>query len=152
MDNKYVIYILNCFFYNRYNSTTGIFTVPPGGDGYYYFSVYLIISSAEFAYFDIEINGNLLCTAFGDQGDTPLDPGSATCNAAVYAREGNAVFLLTTHFYYRLQQNLREGNVFTSACQEFSPKGVCIPAFLWADNSPGQTPAWVDTPQRQTPP
>ena len=26
----------------RYNSTTGTFTVPPGGDGFYYFSVYCL--------------------------------------------------------------------------------------------------------------
>ena len=78
--------------------------MPPSGDGYYYFSIYLIISSAEFAYFDIKINGDLLCTAFGDQGDTPLDVGSTACNAATYATEGTAVLLLTTDFYYRLQQ------------------------------------------------
>ena len=70
--------------------------MPPGGDGHYYFSVYIIISSAEFGYFDIEINGDLLCTAFGDQGDMPLDDGSEACNAATYATQGTAVFLLTT--------------------------------------------------------
>ena len=115
-------------FHNRYNSTTGIFTVPPGREGFYYLSVYLIISSAEFGYFDIVINGDLLCTAFGDQGDTPLDVGSAACNAATYATEGTAVFLLTTNYYYCPQQSLREGNVFISVCQEFCPWGGVYPS------------------------
>ena len=33
---------LPILFISRYDSTTGVFTVPPGGDGVYYFSTYLI--------------------------------------------------------------------------------------------------------------
>ena len=34
--------ITSLFIVYRYNSTTGTFTVPPGGDGFYYFSVYCL--------------------------------------------------------------------------------------------------------------
>ena len=30
-------------FISSYNSTTGVFRVPPGGDGVYYFSVYVLV-------------------------------------------------------------------------------------------------------------
>ena len=79
--------ITSLFIVYRYESTTGTFTVPPGGDGYYYFSVYLLVPTFEQAWFDIEINGEVLCTAFGDNDDI-LDYGQATCSAATYATEG----------------------------------------------------------------
>ena len=72
----------------RYDSTTGTFTMPPGGDGYYYFSVYLVIRNDEVGFFDIVINGDLLCTAYNDLQDTPGDPGPATCSATTYATQG----------------------------------------------------------------
>ena len=40
----------------RYDNTTGIFTVPPGGDGFYYFSVYLLVIPDEIGEFDIHFN------------------------------------------------------------------------------------------------
>ena len=72
----------------RYDRRTGTFTVPPGGDGYYYFSVFFLVNSGELAYFDIEINGEVLCTAAADQHDTAFDEGQAACSAATYATEG----------------------------------------------------------------
>ena len=36
------ILIISQVFISSYDSTTGVFTVPPGGDGVYYFSTYLI--------------------------------------------------------------------------------------------------------------
>ena len=77
---------------DRYNSTTGTFTVPSDRDGYYYFSVYLLVDSGENAYFDIEINGDRLCTAYADQQQTSSDPGSAPCSAVTYATQGTGVF------------------------------------------------------------
>ena len=62
--------------------------MPHSGDGFYYFSVYFLVDSDEFAYFDIQINGNVLCTAQTEQEDTPGDRGQAECSAASYATKG----------------------------------------------------------------
>ena len=75
------------FVFYSYESTTGTFTVPPGGDGFYYFSAYFVVRASEFARFDIQINGAVICTAFTDQTD-PNDNGQAACSAATYATEG----------------------------------------------------------------
>ena len=80
--------ITSLFIVYRYDSTTGTFTVPPGGDGFYYFSVYFVPVAGEWCRFDIELNGNVLCTVDGDQDDTPGDEGQGSCNAAIYAEEG----------------------------------------------------------------
>ena len=71
-----------------YNSTTGTFTVPPGGDGFYYFSIYLFAASGEYARFDIHINGLRLCTASTDQDGSPGDRCQAACSAASYVSSG----------------------------------------------------------------
>ena len=47
---------------HRYDSTTGTFTVPPGGDGFYYFSTYLLVVGGEWGDFEIQINGEMLCS------------------------------------------------------------------------------------------
>ena len=70
-----------------YNSTTGTFTVPPGGDGYYYFSAYFVVWFYQYAVIDIQRNGQTLCTAFTDK-QYPSNYGQSTCSAAVYATEG----------------------------------------------------------------
>ena len=72
----------------RYNSITGAFTVPIDGDGYYFFSTNLIVDNGEFGYFDIEINGDLLCTAYNDLGQKSSDTGPATCSAVAYVTQG----------------------------------------------------------------
>ena len=70
-----------------YNSTNGTFTVPPGGDGYYYFSTYFVVWFYKYAVIDIQRNGKTLCTAFTDQ-QYRSNYGQSTCSAAVYATEG----------------------------------------------------------------
>ena len=73
----------------RYDSTTGTFTVPPGGDGYYYFSAHFVVYYFEFAFFDIQINGETICTAYADRNDSNNnDPGPTSCGAVTYAAEG----------------------------------------------------------------
>ena len=44
--------------------------MPPGGAGYYYFSVFLTVDGDEAAYFDVELNGDLLCTVYGDLSES----------------------------------------------------------------------------------
>ena len=79
--------ITSLFIVYRYDSTTGTFTVPPGGGGFYYFSVYLANPGTENHRFDIQINRNLLCTAYTDEDDTNWQ-GQAACSIAIYATEG----------------------------------------------------------------
>ena len=79
--------ITSLFFVYRYNSSTGTFTVPPGGDGFYYFSTYFQVAHLEYGVFDIEINGDVLCTAATDQQDV-VGPGQAACSGAAYITEG----------------------------------------------------------------
>ena len=62
--------------------------MPPGEDGFYYFSAYFAVINDKFAYIDIQINGEILCTAYTDQEETPGDDGQAACSAATYANEG----------------------------------------------------------------
>ena len=61
--------------------------MPPGGDGFYYFSAYFAVNYYKFARFVIEINGLLLCTAYTDQQEVG-DEGQAACSAATYATQG----------------------------------------------------------------
>ena len=70
----------------RYDSTTGTFTVPPGGDGYYYFSTYLYVVQGESGSFDIIINGEILCTA--ETYHSEYNDGPAVCGGAIYMTEG----------------------------------------------------------------
>ena len=77
------------FFVHRYDSTTGTFTVPSDGGGSYYFSIYLTMTPARFGLFDIEVNGEIICTAYGDTDDsTFVDTDNASCSAAVLVTEG----------------------------------------------------------------
>ena len=103
VNNCYWRFVLFVLFFNklntvtfklRYDSESGTFTVPPGGDGYYYFSTYLVVNHLEYGAFDIVINGERLCTAYTEQQVTyQFDPGQAACSGAVYVTEGTTVFL-----------------------------------------------------------
>ena len=79
--------ILLIFF--RYNSSTGIFTVPSGGDGLYYFSTYLLVFFGETAFFNIRVNGEILCSAWGDEdSNSGSDIPQATCSGLAQLNEG----------------------------------------------------------------
>ena len=73
------------FFCCRYDSTTGIFRVPPGGDGVYYFSTYLLSFGGEYGRFDMRLNDDVICTAFADHSNN----GPGSCTAVVDVIAGN---------------------------------------------------------------
>ena len=63
--------------------------MPPGGDGFYYFSVYLTTNSDESASFDLEINGELLCSAIGELTQMEsTDEIVASCHGIAHIVEG----------------------------------------------------------------
>ena len=63
--------------------------MPSGGDGFYYFSVYLTTHSDETAYFDVEVNEQRLCSAFGElAGMSAGDEIMTSCNGVAEVVEG----------------------------------------------------------------
>ena len=64
-----------------------MFTVPPFGDGLYYFSTYLLIDDGEYGSFNMMVNDVLVCTAYGD-GNSGDDLAQATCSTVVGVAEG----------------------------------------------------------------
>ena len=62
--------------------------MPPGGDGFYYFSTHLRGTAGEYGFSDIQINGDTLCTVITEQEETPSDGGQAGCSAVTYATQG----------------------------------------------------------------
>ena len=84
MKFKLCLFLLLC----SYNSTTGIFTVPPGGDGVYYFSTYMLVYPGESARFDMRLNGDVICTIYPDHdssGANDFAPGSSSAVVRVVA-------------------------------------------------------------------
>ena len=81
-------YYFSVYFY-RYNSSTGTFTVPPSGDGFYYFSVFLAVDAAEICVFDIEINGSQFCSPNSFLSSPPGGEREPTsCSGVAYVAEG----------------------------------------------------------------
>ena len=82
---EYCLFIFIWFFCSRrYDSTTGVFTVPPGGDGVYYFSNYLLVDDGEHGLFDMRFNDDVICSTHPDHsnnGNGDYAPGS--CSAVV---------------------------------------------------------------------
>ena len=68
--------------------------MPPGGDGWYYFFAHFRGSNTEYALFNIQINGNSLCTMVEDTSGTSDDGGQGGCGTVVYATEGILFYLL----------------------------------------------------------
>ena len=71
-----------------YDETTGLFTVPPGGDGLYYFYTHLQFLPDEYSNFIIRLNGDDLCDVFEDNDNG--DYGMSSCGAAVVLEEGKS--------------------------------------------------------------
>ena len=66
--------------------------MPPGGDEVYYFSVYLLVQYSEFGRFDMRLNDDVICTAYGDHDDGGFDYPSASCSAVMNVIAGNIDF------------------------------------------------------------
>ena len=58
--------------------------MPPGGDGVYYFSVYLRVDAGELGRFDMRLNDDIICTTYPDHDDSAeLDYASGSCSVVV---------------------------------------------------------------------
>ena len=62
--------------------------MPSGGDGYYYFSTYLLGANSEYNLFNIQMNGEVLCSVNLDQQQSTGDDLQSSCSAATYAAQG----------------------------------------------------------------
>ena len=76
-----------------------MFTVPAGGDGWYYFSAYFRVNFDEYALFNIQLNGSYRCTMIEDDtGDENGDDGGqGGCGTVIYVEAGknrrNIIFI-----------------------------------------------------------
>ncbi len=87
------ILVLFCVPASRYNSSTGVLTVPPGSSGLWYFSIYLLVEYGEDGAFRLLLNDELLCSAYGDHDMLKVDVSTATCSAVVSVEEGGCYIL-----------------------------------------------------------
>ena len=62
--------------------------MPPGGDGFYYFSTYFLVQSDEIDNFHVEFNGETVCKAYAQQEEMITDDIGTSCSGIVYANEG----------------------------------------------------------------
>ena len=85
-----------------YDNIVGMFTVPPGGDGVYYFSTYVLVSPGEGARFDMRPNDVVICSTYPDQSEsaeTDVAPGSCILDAV-----GGNIFLIFVAVYNNADQ------------------------------------------------
>ncbi len=76
----------------RYDNNTAKFTDPPGGDGLYYFSTFLMISAGEFGRFNIKVNREFLCTASRhEDSNSGNDLPQPTCSGLAQLTEGKTL-------------------------------------------------------------
>ncbi len=77
-----------------YDSSTGVFTVPSGGGGMYYFSTFHVLSHGKFARFRITVNGADACITQVDQDNSGTPSGSdnavATCGVTRNLSDGGS--------------------------------------------------------------
>ena len=55
--------------------------MPPGGDGVYYFSTYVLVDDGEIALLDMTLNDDIFCSTYPDHshnGDGDFVPGSCS--------------------------------------------------------------------------
>ena len=69
-----------------------MFTVPPGGDGVYYLSTYVLVTAGEYARFDMRLNDVIICSMFPDTQNGVSDVATGSCSAVVDIVAGKAFF------------------------------------------------------------
>ena len=82
------IRICNYFSGNRYDNTTGQFTVPAGGAGLYFLYTNLYSDDENLADFVIRVNGAAVCEGSSDMNQSPGDNGTPSCGAVAVLTEG----------------------------------------------------------------
>ena len=68
--------------------------MPPGGDGVYYFSVYVLVDLGESGRFDMRLNDDVICTTqpdHSDNGGGDYAPGSCSAAGDVVAGKGCSI-------------------------------------------------------------
>ncbi len=79
----------NCVVYSSYNNNTGIFTVPIGGAGIYYFSAYFMIGWEKLGQFVLGSTEGEICRAMGDHDSSGAqDFSQAGCSGVAQLEEG----------------------------------------------------------------
>ena len=86
--------------------------MPSGGDGFYYFSAYLLVQGGDYGFFDIQVDGDTLCTARTDEDDSSY-VGQAACSAATYVSEGIEYHVMVTYIYpkFALYENVNKRKI-----------------------------------------
>ncbi len=92
-DTSLFVSLAPTIFIFRYSDGPGKFVVPSGGAGLYFLSTYLTVNNAQRAIFNIEVNGQPVCTARGTKERSGAsDTSLAACSGLAQLSEGN--FLL----------------------------------------------------------
>ena len=78
---------------NGYDVTTGLFTVPPGGGGLYYFYVHFSYEPSEFSRYTIRVNGAIRCSTRGNYLNSGAY-GSSSCSIPTVVQEGKRIHRL----------------------------------------------------------
>ena len=67
--------------------------MPPGGDGWYFFYIFMRVDLQELGFFEIEVNDVVQCTAVGQMEGSGLDTQQATCGVVALLEAGNRTVL-----------------------------------------------------------
>ena len=91
---------------SRYEPDTRVFTVPPGGEGYYFLTIYVTVWYSEFVEIDLRVNGKVVCTMYEDNYETSGDWSNGGCSAVTQVTQSKYFHfsILISNFPYMLFQ------------------------------------------------
>ena len=88
-----------------------MFTVPPGGNGVYYFSTYLLIQDGEYGRFDMVLNDDVICSTYADHATSgATDYASGSCSVimnVVTGKQCSILYTIRTFWETDFQPNLQ---------------------------------------------